>query len=192
MTVAKKKKKTPKDDDTVQSTLGDVVKSESKRTTRKTKSSKPRSKTSKKDETKEKKPKKTKSKKSSSPKKEKSKPKAKKKMESKVSAAGPSLTNLPGIGPKLRERLIDAKYDSVEKISRSRPASISKKVEGLSIAGAKKLVQAAKDLLKEKKFEAKPEVQAELWISSALSPILRLFLNIDRHFSVHRLRICQN
>ncbi|MFW9849534.1 MAG: helix-hairpin-helix domain-containing protein [Candidatus Thorarchaeota archaeon] len=55
-----------------------------------------------------------------------------------------SLSSLPGVGGKLAERLRAAGYVSVEKISRARAESLSKKVEGLSSSGAKKLVADAK------------------------------------------------
>ena len=62
-----------------------------------------------------------------------------------------SLKQLPGIGPKLEVKLVKAKYATVEKISRARSVSMAKKVDGLSKAGAKKLVDAAKDLVKKSK-----------------------------------------
>ncbi|MHA2069149.1 MAG: helix-hairpin-helix domain-containing protein, partial [Candidatus Thorarchaeota archaeon] len=55
---------------------------------------------------------------------------------------------LPGVGQKLEQKLKAAKYDSVEKISRSRSKSMAKKVDGLGLAGAKKLIAAAKELVK--------------------------------------------
>lgn len=76
------------------------------------------------------------------------------------------LTQLPGVGPKLEEKLIKAKYETVEKLSRARPSSIAKKVEGLSQSGAKKLTDAAKDLVKKhtalkESSEAQPEIKEE-------------------------------
>jgi meiotic recombination protein SPO11 len=67
-----------------------------------------------------------------------------------------SLKKLPGIGPKLEEKLVNAKYETVEKISRARPPSLSKKVEGLSLVGAKNLVDAAKDLVMKGRVTAEP------------------------------------
>jgi meiotic recombination protein SPO11 len=57
------------------------------------------------------------------------------------------LTSIPGVGGKLAERLAIAGYDSIERIARARHTSISKKVEGVSADGAKKLVAAAKDAI---------------------------------------------
>jgi meiotic recombination protein SPO11 len=61
---------------------------------------------------------------------------------------GPSLKILPGVGQKLEEKLIAAKYDSIDKISRARSKSMAKKVDGLSLSGSKKLIAAAKELVK--------------------------------------------
>ena len=57
------------------------------------------------------------------------------------------LTSVPGVGGKLAERLAVAGYDSIERIARARHTSISKKVEGVSADGAKRLVAAAKDAI---------------------------------------------
>ncbi len=67
-----------------------------------------------------------------------------------------SLKQLPGVGHKLETKLIKAKYETVEKISRARSSSISKKVDGLSEAGAKKLIDAAKDLVKKSEAPTEP------------------------------------
>ncbi|MFW9963455.1 MAG: helix-hairpin-helix domain-containing protein [Candidatus Sifarchaeia archaeon] len=77
-----------------------------------------------------------------------------------------TLTQLPGVGPKLEEKLIKAKYETVEKLSRARPSSIAKKVEGLSQSGAKKLTDSAKDLVKKhtalkESSEVQPEIKDE-------------------------------
>ncbi|MFW9907265.1 MAG: helix-hairpin-helix domain-containing protein [Candidatus Thorarchaeota archaeon] len=71
---------------------------------------------------------------------------------------GTSPMTLPGVGAKLAERLISAGYGSVEKISRARADSLSKKVEGLSKSGAERLVLDAKKLLKPPSEQA-PEDQ---------------------------------
>jgi meiotic recombination protein SPO11 len=65
-----------------------------------------------------------------------------------IVVSGPSLKVLPGVGQKLEAKLKAAKYDSVEKISRSRSKSMAKKIDGLSLAGAKKLIAAAKEISK--------------------------------------------
>ncbi len=203
------KKKSKKQPDIVQSTLGDLVKEEpkkkakekktpaKKRSTKKTtpkKKAKPKAKTAVKKPKKEgvvkaapkKKPKQKTKATVKKPKKEgvvkaapkkKAKPKAKtaakkpkkegvakaapkKKPDStSVSESGIPITNLPGVGSKLADRLIAAKYDSVEKISRSRAPSLSKKIDGLSSTGAQNLVIAAKDLLRKMDQPAKPDTE---------------------------------
>jgi meiotic recombination protein SPO11 len=72
-----------------------------------------------------------------------------------------NLKQLPGVGPKLEAKLIKAKYETVEKISRARSTSIAKKVDGLSKTGAKNLVEAAKDLVKKSKVPVKTETLDE-------------------------------
>jgi len=62
----------------------------------------------------------------------------------------PRLKELPGVGDKLYERLIAAKYLTVDQISRARPESLSKRIEGLSLDGAKRLVSSAKSLVNER------------------------------------------
>ena len=151
------KKKSKKKPATVQSTLGDLVKPKPKKkvagkktpTKKKTPSKKAASK-------KKAKPKaKTTAKK---PKKRSKKAAPKKKpAPAPVSEPGIPITKLPGVGSKLAEKLVAAKYDSVEKISRSRAPSLAKKIDGLSKSGAKKLVAAAKDLIRKVDQPAKPE-----------------------------------
>ncbi|MCK5303218.1 MAG: hypothetical protein KAJ96_08760, partial [Candidatus Thorarchaeota archaeon] len=138
MSPRKKTRKT----ETVQATLGELAKKPSKKTTskKKTAKKKPTAKT-----TKGKVP----------AKKVKAKPPVKK--EPQV-VTGPPLTSLPGVGSKLKERLVAAGYDSVLKLSKARSKSVAKKVNGLSKTGAKNLVRAAKESLKvpEKSTESKP------------------------------------
>ncbi|MHA1948603.1 MAG: helix-hairpin-helix domain-containing protein [Candidatus Thorarchaeota archaeon] len=167
------RKKSKKKPETVQATLGEVLgKSKPKKTTKKS-----AKKTKKKAPSRKKptaKPKKTTSKKKPATKKEtprkkktpakkkptKSKKPAKKTIKKKEVTPAPlpetdfSLKQLPGVGPKLEVKLMKAKYGTVEKISRARSVSIAKKVEGLSKTGAKKLVDAAKDLVKKSKAPA--------------------------------------
>ena len=162
--MSRKKKKKP---ETVQATLGEAMadskpKKTAKKPTKKKSSSKPKKTT-----TKKKTPatKKTPSKKKVAAKKKPTKKKtpAKKKSPPKkkeVPAVPESafiLKQLPGVGPKLQEKLTKAKYETVEKISRARSTSIAKKVDGLSKAGAKKLVDAAKDLVKKGTITTEPE-----------------------------------
>ncbi|MFW9959902.1 MAG: helix-hairpin-helix domain-containing protein [Candidatus Thorarchaeota archaeon] len=87
------------------------------------------------------------------------------------------LKTLPGVGPKLAQRLIEAGYISVEKLSRARPDAISKRVDGLSKAGARKLTAAAKDSLLRLKSETEPseEVPQDEEISTEIAvPVLKL------------------
>jgi len=151
---SKKKKKV-----TVQSTLGDLVESKPKKkaagkktpTKKKTSAKKtaPKKKAKPKAKTSTKKPKKRAAKKKVDPK--------KKPAPAPVSESGIPITKLPGVGSKLAGKLIAAKYDSVEKISRSRAPSLAKKIDGLSKNGAKKLVAAAKDLVRKADQSTKPD-----------------------------------
>lgn len=148
------KKKSSRTNDTVQATLGDLVKRETKKKVKKSKPKKKSRKSTKKEGTK--KPSETKKSKPASSKKTKKVASARVKEKEAQAATEQPLTSLPGVGPKLRDRLIETKYDSVDKISRARPPTLSKKVEGLSSSGAKNLVDAAKDLLKQKTPDAIP------------------------------------
>ncbi|MGY5872112.1 MAG: helix-hairpin-helix domain-containing protein [Candidatus Thorarchaeota archaeon] len=172
MSKKKSKKKKPA---TVQSTLGDLIESKPKKkaaakkspakkktTTKKAtpkKKAKPKAKPAAK---KPKKPaaKKTTKKKAAAKKTTPKKAVPKKKPEpAPVSESGIPITKLPGVGSKLADKLVAAKYDTVEKISRSRAPSLSKKIDGLSKVGAQKLVAAAKDLIKKKDQPAKTDAE---------------------------------
>ena len=163
------RKRAKKKSDTVQATLGEVIeetepKKDAKKKPPKKSTRKPSKKTSKgkvlKSKTKvtpvkEKVPTKKKPpKKKKAPIKKKETPK--KKEEPAMPESDFSLKELPGVGTKLEEKLIKAKYETVEKISRARASSLAKKVDGLSSAGAKKLTEAAKDLIK--KSTETPEI----------------------------------
>jgi meiotic recombination protein SPO11 len=150
------KKKSQKKD-TVQATLGNLVETKKKPTKKPSKKSlvKTENKKSPKKDTKPKPKKKTSSKKKPAKKPEKKpakkpekKPAKKPEPEKTVVDPGPSLKILPGVGQKLEEKLKAAKYVTVEKISKSRSKSMAKKVDGLSLTGAKKLIAAAKELVK--------------------------------------------
>ena len=70
---------------------------------------------------------------------------------------------------------MNAKYETVEKISRARPPSLAKKVEGLSLAGAKNLIEAAKDLVAKSKIAGAPsETPLETIDEEAVPPKLLL------------------
>jgi meiotic recombination protein SPO11 len=161
------RKKSKKKPETVQATLGEVItdskpEKTTKKTTKKKAASKPkRTTTKKKTPAKKKEPsekkaptKKKPEKKKKAPAKKKAPPKKKEVPAAPESAF--SLKQLPGVGPKLEEKLKKAKYETVEKISRARSTSIAKKVDGLSKAGARKLVDTAKDLVKTGKAPEKP------------------------------------
>ena len=130
----------------VQATLGELVKKPSKKATgkKKTTKKKPTAKT-----TKRKAP----------AKKVKAKPPVKKEPQVVI---GPPLNSLPGVGSKLRDRLMAAGYDSVLKLSKARSKSVAKKVNGLSRTGAKKLVRAAKESLKVPEKSDKPKPLADI------------------------------
>lgn len=157
------KKKTKKEPEIVQSTLGDLVemkkqkKATSKKKSKAATEKKPKSApkrteptTSKKAKpTAPKKPKPAATKTKSSKKQTKRKDEKKKEVPPATEdSSGISLKMLPGVGPKLAERLTAAGYGSVEQLSRARPESLSKKISGLSSTGASSLTSAAKDLLR--------------------------------------------
>jgi meiotic recombination protein SPO11 len=156
------KKKSRKKPEIVQETLGELVESKSKKkpATAKKNKSKPEKKAKsapKKAKASPKKTSKPSKKKVKTSKKESRKPKPTK---DKVPPVEPvsevSLKILPGVGPKLAERLRAAGYISIEQISRARPDSLAKKVEGLSKSGASSLTSAAKDLLRKMETKSQP------------------------------------
>lgn len=77
----------------------------------------------------------------------------------------PELKDLPGVGPKLEDKLRAAGIKTVLNMSRAQADKLADKVEGLSESGAVKLIEAAQGLLPDtapakkpaKKAEAKPE-----------------------------------
>jgi len=176
--VARKKKA-----ETVQATLDEME--ESKKKTAGTKSKTVSRKTIKKEAKKKAekaKPravKKTTKKKASKPRKKA--PKSKKKApEPKKVEADSRLMSLPGVGSKLAEKLAKAGYGSLDKLSRARSKSLAKKVDGLSPAGAKKLVSAAKETIKAstkpEPVSEKPEIQPEDDTSVEATPLSQLNL----------------
>ncbi len=140
--MARKKKSQKKD--TVQETLGSLVETEKETAGKQAKTTPKKSNA---EATKQKSPKKAA--KPKSKKKTKAEKKAPKEpsLEKATTDSGPSLKALPGVGQKLEEKLKTTGYDTVEKISRSRSKSMAKKVEGLSLAGAQKLIIAAKEIM---------------------------------------------
>jgi len=78
----------------------------------------------------------------------------------------PELKDLPGVGPKLEDKLREAGIKTVLSMSRAKADKLAAKVEGLSESGAVKLIEAAQGLLpdesppKKKAAEKKPEKKA--------------------------------
>ena len=170
-----KKKKIQKENHTIQETLGDLEASKKKVEKKK----KPNS--SKKKEPAPKKSKlssKQKSDKSSKPKKKSSKKKPPEKKPAKK--ADPMIvavfTKLPGVGQKLAERLVLAGYEDLEKLSRARPNSLSKKIDGLSNTGASNLITSAKDTLlhKEAKSESSVDYSTDEESQATIEPQQKL------------------
>ena len=59
----------------------------------------------------------------------------------------PTLTDVPGLGPKMEEKLRVAGVKTVAKLSKSVPEKLAAKIDGLSEAGAAKLVKAAQKMV---------------------------------------------
>jgi large subunit ribosomal protein L32e len=79
----------------------------------------------------------------------------------------PELKDLPGVGPKLEDKLREAGIKTVLNMSRAKADNLAAKVEGLSENGAAKLIEAAQGLIpdaaapKKKAAEKKPAKKAE-------------------------------
>jgi large subunit ribosomal protein L32e len=73
----------------------------------------------------------------------------------------PELKDLPGVGPKLEEKLREAGIKTVLNMSRAKADKLAEKVEGLSESGAAKLVQAAQSLLPDAASKKKQAKKAE-------------------------------
>ncbi len=79
----------------------------------------------------------------------------------------PKLTDVPGLGPKMQEKLAEAGIKTVEKLSKSKSDKLAAKVDGLSEAGAAKLIASAQELVspppteKPKKKPTKKKVEEE-------------------------------
>lgn len=165
------KKKITKDSKTVQETLGELIdskpktKSKPKRESKPEKESKLKTKTAKEKITKSKPVTKKVSEKPLKPKK-KSTSKKKKLSKKKAKKADPivvsTFAKLPGVGPKLAEKLALAGYEDIERLSRARPDSLSKRIEGLSSTGAVNLLSTAKDYLRIKAAKSEPTIDYAL------------------------------
>ncbi|MFW9848129.1 MAG: 50S ribosomal protein L32e [Candidatus Thorarchaeota archaeon] len=75
----------------------------------------------------------------------------------------PQLGDVPGIGPKMEEKLREAGVKTPASLSKAKPEKLAEKVDGLSVAGAEKIIEAAKELVSAKptKKETKPKKTAE-------------------------------
>jgi large subunit ribosomal protein L32e len=59
----------------------------------------------------------------------------------------PELKDLPGLGPKLEEKLVAAGISTMLKLSRAKPDKLAEKVDGLSMSRAEALIAAAQEAL---------------------------------------------
>lgn len=59
----------------------------------------------------------------------------------------PTLTDVPGLGPIMQEKLREAGVKTVGKLSKSSPEKLAAKVDGLSESGAAKLIAAAQKMV---------------------------------------------
>lgn len=59
----------------------------------------------------------------------------------------PTLTDVPGLGPKMEDKLREAGIKTVAKLSKSSADKLAAKVDGLSEAGAAKLIEAAQEMV---------------------------------------------
>ena len=56
------------------------------------------------------------------------------------------LTNIPGVGPKTGEKLVEAGFDSLAKVIEASDEDLASNVQGLSVAKAEVVIEAAKNL----------------------------------------------
>ncbi|MFX1368643.1 MAG: DUF4332 domain-containing protein, partial [Promethearchaeota archaeon] len=77
----------------------------------------------------------------------------------------PTLTDIPGLGSKLEEKLREAGIKTVAKLSKSDPEKLAAKVDGLSEKKAAAFVEAALKLAAPPKAEEKPKKTK--WCASA-------------------------
>ncbi|TFF94554.1 hypothetical protein EU546_04715, partial [Candidatus Thorarchaeota archaeon] len=73
-------------------------------------------------------------------------------------AADIPLEALPGVGAKTRESLVKTGYKSVSTIAEADPAKVADKVDGVGEATAKKMIAAAKAMMKDYALEELPGV----------------------------------
>ncbi len=74
-----------------------------------------------------------------------------------------ALTDVPGVGPAIEAKLRESGIKTVHALSKANPEKLAQKIDGLSEAGAGKIISAAKSLLPEgpKKGAKKAEEKAE-------------------------------
>ncbi|UCE11090.1 MAG: DNA-directed RNA polymerase subunit K [Candidatus Thorarchaeota archaeon] len=58
------------------------------------------------------------------------------------------LVNVPGVGPKTAEKLVEKGFESLEKVSKAKAEVLAENVPGLSVAKAESVIAEAKLLLK--------------------------------------------
>ena len=73
----------------------------------------------------------------------------------------PKLTDVPGLGAKMEEKLVEAGVKTVLKLSRAKADKLAAKVDGLSEKGAQKLIDEAQKLVPSKPKEAKKPKKKE-------------------------------
>ncbi|MFW9833450.1 MAG: 50S ribosomal protein L32e [Candidatus Thorarchaeota archaeon] len=81
-------------------------------------------------------------------------------------AKKPKLSDVPGVGPAMEEKLRDAGIKTVLSLSKMDPKKLSEKVDGVGVSSAKSFISEAKKLLpkdesKTKKKAEKPKKKAE-------------------------------
>ncbi len=73
----------------------------------------------------------------------------------------PQLEDLPGVGPKLEEKLREAGIKTVQKLSKTTPDKLASKVDGLSESRAESLIKAAQKALPKKDDKKKESKKKE-------------------------------
>ncbi|MGV9102903.1 MAG: 50S ribosomal protein L32e, partial [Promethearchaeia archaeon] len=90
-------------------------------------------------------------------------PKPKKKKKKKKE---PSLSDISGVGPTLRDRLVDAGYKTLKDLTTAKAANIASEVDGISENKAGEMIAQAQEVLpKEAKKKRKPRPPKEAEVS---------------------------
>lgn len=71
----------------------------------------------------------------------------------------PKLSDIPGVGPAMEEKLRDAGIKSVLSLSKMDPKKLSEKVEGVGQSSAKNFISEAKKLVPKEKAESKKKAE---------------------------------